>query len=108
MTFGVSPKSANAARLAFEKSARIAGFFPTAAEDRLVMPVTMPSASLGGDAMVQPIPAAVPSPTPQPAELPKVLEYQLIDLLTLDGIGESESQAIWTLVRFLAARRKDA
>jgi hypothetical protein len=32
------------------------------------------------------------------------LEYQLVDLLKMEGIGEQESQAIWTLVRFLSTR----
>jgi len=38
MKFGVSQKTVKTARLTFEKSARMAGFFPTASEDRLVMP----------------------------------------------------------------------
>lgn len=37
-SFGVSPKNVKAARLAFDKSARMAGFFPNGDEDRLVMP----------------------------------------------------------------------
>jgi hypothetical protein len=41
--FGVSQKTVKTARLAFEKSARMAGFFPTQAEDRLVMPFGAPS-----------------------------------------------------------------
>lgn len=38
MKMGVSPKQAQPARLAFEKSARIAGFYPAGDEDRLVIP----------------------------------------------------------------------
>lgn len=36
--FGVTPKNAKAARQAFDRSARMAGFFPNGDEDRLVMP----------------------------------------------------------------------
>jgi hypothetical protein len=36
--FGVSPKQKEKARVAFDKSARAAGFFPNGNEDRLVMP----------------------------------------------------------------------
>jgi hypothetical protein len=35
---------------------------------------------------------------------PKALEYQLIDLMKTDGVGEEEQKAIWTLVRFLATK----
>ena len=42
----------------------------------------------------------------QPAAEGKALEYQLIDLLKEDGIGQEESAAIWTLVRFLAGKSK--
>ena len=38
----------------------------------------------------------------------KPLEYQLIDLLRAEGITETESKAIWTLVQFLAGRREKA
>ena len=48
-------------------------------------------------------PARVAPPVPS-----KALEYELVDLLKLDGIGEPESEAIWTLVRFLTAKKKDA
>lgn len=40
VALGVSQKQATNARLAFDKSARKAGFFPNAEEDRLVMPFT--------------------------------------------------------------------
>jgi hypothetical protein len=106
LNFGVSPKSAKPARLAFEKSARMAGFFPNAAEDRLVMPfgaIGIPggdeSRSSGG-ATPPPPPPPPPPPLAAPAAA-KELEYQLVDLLKLEGIGEEESAAIWTLVRFL-------
>jgi hypothetical protein len=40
---GVAPKQARNARLAFEKSARMAGFYPNGDEDRLVMPFGAPA-----------------------------------------------------------------
>jgi hypothetical protein len=40
VSFGVAPKQRDNARRAFVRSARIAGMFPTPAEDRLVEPVT--------------------------------------------------------------------
>jgi hypothetical protein len=44
VSFGVSPKNVKPARLAFDKSARMAGFFHNGDEDRLVMPFGTPSA----------------------------------------------------------------
>lgn len=43
-------------------------------------------------------PSATPTPPPAAA---KALEYQLIDLMKREGIGDAEQEAIWTLVRFL-------
>jgi hypothetical protein len=43
-----------------------------------------------------------PPPTVMEA---KALEYQLIDLLKNEEIGEEEKAAIWTLVRFLATQK---
>ena len=40
---GVSSKQKEKARQAFDRSARVAGFFPTGQEDRLVAPVTWAS-----------------------------------------------------------------
>jgi hypothetical protein len=42
------------------------------------------------------LPTSAPRP---PARIERPLEYQLVDLLKEEGIGEQESQAIWTLVR---------
>jgi len=42
-SFGVSSKQTDKARQAFDRSARIAGFFSSSAEDRLVQPVLAPS-----------------------------------------------------------------
>lgn len=47
-----------------------------------------------------------PPPPPTPQAQAKALEYQLIDLMKQDGIGEDESSAIWTLVRFLTSKNK--
>ncbi|HEX2763039.1 MAG TPA: hypothetical protein VHM92_04215 [Allosphingosinicella sp.] len=103
---GVSPKQAKNARLAFEKSARIAGFYPNGDEDRLVMPFGPGTitAEDWANAEVETIPA--PAPPPSAPAASKVLEYELVDLLKSEGIGEAESEAIWTLVRFLTARKK--
>lgn len=51
-TFGVAAKQKDKARQTFERSARTAGFFPNAAEDRLVQPV------------IGPAPSAAPEPAP--------------------------------------------
>lgn len=112
VTFGVAPKQAQKARLAFEKSARMAGFYPGGDEDRLVMPfgpnsgITLPGGEdgeLDGGMIEAPV---NPKPVPIPAAAaPKALEYQLVDLLTAEGIGEAEGEAIWTLVRFLSKRK---
>jgi hypothetical protein len=113
VTFGVAPKQAANARLAFEKSARAAGFFPNAEEDRLVEPLAMPHPTAeavetaaatvaGGGARFGG--GGVASFAPQAAVQP--LEYQLVDLLKTEGVTDEVSQAIWTLVRFLSARGK--
>jgi hypothetical protein len=47
-----------------------------------------------------------PSPPPSPAMSAKALEYELIDLMKRDGIGDPERQAIWTLVQFLTTQQK--
>lgn len=47
-----------------------------------------------------------PPPPPALQAQTKALEYQLIDLMKEGGIGEEESAAIWTLVRYLTAKNK--
>lgn len=48
-----------------------------------------------------------PPPPPPPAPMQaKVLEYELVDLLKRDGIGDAERDAIWTLVRYLTSQPK--
>jgi hypothetical protein len=113
VNFGVTEKNVRHARLAFDKSARIAGFFPNAAEDRLVEPFGTPVGSEAVESAVhrleaESIAAATAVGRPQmqqpTAPAPKQLRYQLIDLLEEPGIGDAESDAIWTLVRFLAKK----
>lgn len=108
VTFGVAPKQATNARLAFEKSARAAGFFPNAEEDRLVEPLAMPHPTSAEveDAAARVASGAVGASAPKGGLTitNKPLEYQLIDLLDRDGITADEEAAIWTLVRFLKVR----
>jgi len=109
-TFGVAPKQVGNARLAFEKSARLAGFFPNGDEDRLVMPFGIANAA--PDEQEPIIAAAVGTAvgtgiaTAGGNVLGKPLEYQLIDLLDRGGISADVEAAIWTLVRFLKARNE--
>lgn len=107
INFGVTEKNARHARGAFERSARIAGFYPGGNEDRLVMPFGIPTSAIGDavdDNSVAHALASPSAPPPRPAQSARPLEYELVDLLKTDGIGEAESQAIWTLVRFLSGR----
>lgn len=113
INFGVTEKNARAARQAFERSARIAGFYPSGNEDRLVIPFGLPSAPDDEPVDQQPVIAAAVGTASGAARVhgiaqaaPQPLEYQLVDLLKTEGIGEQESQAIWTLVRFLSTRDK--
>lgn len=106
VTFGVAPKQAANARLAFEKSARAAGFFPNAEEDRLVEPLAMPrptaeAVEAAAEAVMS---AAGVGGVRAVSQSGKPMEYQLIDMLDRDGIGDEETAAIWTLVRFLKSK----
>jgi hypothetical protein len=78
VTFGVAPKQRDRARQAFDRSARLAGFFPTAAEDRLVMPV------LGQ----QPAPEREETRPEQlqPSEAPVRARAEVDPLSRLDGV----------------------
>lgn len=49
INFGVTAKNVRFARLAFEKSARLAGFYPGGSEDRLVAPFGAPVVSVSTD-----------------------------------------------------------
>jgi hypothetical protein len=103
---GVAPKQADKARQVFERSARQSGFF-SQGEDRLIQP------------RFDPLPATKPIvPPADEGQKPlkngngggdgdggnsgKPLKYQLIDLLELGEMDESEQQAVWTILNFLA------
>ena len=107
VTFGVAPKQATNARLAFEKSARAAGFFPNAEEDRLVMPLgsggnLMPATAATEAGLVAPATGTASSVGSASgvgaahfvAQSAQPLEYQLVDMLKTNGIGDPESEAI--------------
>jgi hypothetical protein len=111
VTFGVAPKQATNARLAFEKSARMAGFFPNADEDRLVEPLVVPRSFIEESLASEPRAVDLPASHASSGGMTitnKPLEYQLIDLLEREGVGEEETSAIWTLVRFLKTRSPNA
>jgi hypothetical protein len=115
--FGVAPKQVDKARQAFERSARQAGFFAQG-DDRLVQPRLDPPATRpidsgdagndarehdrggggtgGGGSSTGSVATAAPG---------KPLEYQLIDLLKDEKIGDDERSAVWTLVQFLTVKR---
>jgi hypothetical protein len=65
VTFGVSSKQKERARQAFEKSARSAGFFASATEDRLVQPLIGSRAPQGEDARPNSPESSAPTSAPQ-------------------------------------------
>lgn len=106
---GVAKKQTDKARQAFERSARESGFFGQG-EDRLVQPRV--------DRDLKPPPIDHRPPDEREGNRGnggggngsgnatwKPLEYQLIDLLKTEGIGEEERSAVWALVQFLTKRR---
>lgn len=108
ISFGVTAKNVRFARLAFEKSARMAGLYPGGNEDRLVMPFgtftpTVDEVHVAADRV-----KANDTEHGQSGrfDVPpdKELRYQLIDLLEKEGITDVESDAIWKLVRFLSGK----
>jgi hypothetical protein len=70
INFGVTPKNTRHARLAFEKSARIAGMYPAGNEDRLVIPFapvgghTPPTGDHSTEVEFEPHAPAPPPPLP--------------------------------------------
>ena len=51
----------------------------------------------------------VPEPTPTPAPTASAaiaLEYQIVDILKMEGIGDEETAAVFTLVKFLATKKQ--
>jgi hypothetical protein len=116
VNFGVAPKQAKTARVSFEKSARMAGFYHNGDEDRLVVPIGSGGnlAPLTGSENAEPVIAAavgtaagVGTARAASAPVAQPLEYQLIDLLKRKGITDEVGQAIWTIVRFLSADPAD-
>lgn len=65
--FGVSSKQKDKARQAFERSARLAGYFPSPAEDRLVQPVI--GASAPSQDVAPPSETGGSAPTPMPVSV---------------------------------------
>lgn len=112
VNFGVTEKNARQARQAFERSARIAGFYPGGNEDRLVIPFGPAVSAIGDAASDEPASIEVDTPMGKRTALVgaireiQPLEYQLIDLLKTEDVTDDVSQAIWTLVRFLSSRAK--
>lgn len=110
ISFGVTEKNARHARLAFEKSARLAGLYPGGNEDRLVMPfggpVSIEDFEPADVRIVEATGRAGRSETPVAVQQPQPLEYQLVDLLKSDGVTDDVSQAIWTVIRYLSTRGK--
>jgi len=45
------------------------------------------------------------TPPPPPPQTVMALEYQIVDILKMEGIGEAETDAVFTLVRFLATKK---
>lgn len=46
-----------------------------------------------------------PPPPPPVSQAAIALEYQIVDILKMEGIGEAETDAVFTLVRFLATKK---
>ena len=120
---GVSSKQKDKARQVFDRSARQAGFF-SISKDRLVRPSAATSTSNAGSAdtvgQVDQLSGDANgvrtggsggggggdfSQTRIPAEPPKALEYQLIDLMSEPDIDDSVKESIWSLVQYLTARK---
>ncbi|MFD0849629.1 hypothetical protein [Sphingosinicella xenopeptidilytica] len=85
INFGVTSKNVKAARLAFEKSARMAGFYPGGNEDRLVMPFGQagppPPAPDGQNPAQAPSADPVENPPPPPAQPVPALHRSILGML---------------------------
>lgn len=66
VSFGVAPKQKDKARQVFERSARMAGFFPTASEDRLVAPAVADDEEDSNSSSFSPAGSATLSVVPAP------------------------------------------
>lgn len=109
-SLGVPPKQKERARQAFSSSANFAGYI--AQNGRFIQPV--PAKDLTPD---ENDPASKnhlgggggggdEDPPPLNSNR-KPLEYELVDLLQDKGVDDVHREAIWTLVRFLAERKRD-
>lgn len=120
LSLGVSSKQTDKARQAFERSAKQAGFFE-AGDDRLVRPrlegagaTTLPtdSTSNAKDPAIEQQKATdierkgAGGGGEPPSYSGKPLEYQLIDLMSEPDIPDDVKASIWSLVQYLAARKK--
>lgn len=85
VSFGVAPKQKDKARQAFDRSARMAGFFPNGNEDRLVMPIAiMPAPNVRADSdtvETTETPDQVPSAPIQAPSGPAGLHQSIIGML---------------------------
>lgn len=89
VNFGVAPKQKDRARNVFDRSARQAGFFPNANEDRLVMPViTIHATPIEDDQVRFFPPTLVQSPPPPVPSGPTYHPFVEGLLRTLPGEGE--------------------
>lgn len=104
VSFGVSPKSAKAARLAFDKSARMAGFFPTSEADRIMMPfgigptvaqVDETAAAISDFVQAAPPPAVSGIGTQRPSRLHSSIEGTLPQLPAPKSDWSKVDQADW-------------
>jgi hypothetical protein len=111
---GIPPKQKERARQAFSTSANFAGYI--APNGRFSKPVAAKAPPLddhddgaadddqgggGGDGG-----GGGSDTPPPPVSARKPLEYELVDLLKDQAIGDEHREAIWTLVRFLAESKR--
>jgi hypothetical protein len=99
VSFGVSPKQAVTARLAFDKSARAAGFFPNGDEDRLVEPFGFVKTSQdreeeAAEGLAPTVSTPTPAPTPV-AGLHRSILGMLDELPPAKSNWSKEEQADW-------------
>lgn len=99
VNFGVSPKQKDKARQAFERSARLAGFYPSLAEDRLVQPVIGPATQREVEEVVVPTPMVHSSHRSEPVAPDASHHPFIVGLLErlppLESDWDSERRAKW-------------
>ena len=101
-TFGVAVKQKQKARQTFERSARVAGYFPNGKEDRLVRPVVSASSDLPPaenqellNAVTLATPSSPPAAPPRPAGLNPFIEGLLSELPPAKSDWSIEDRAKW-------------